>query len=87
MNPAPLEAEPDNVALAIGVRHLTTQPMLCTAEVCWGQGGPDGGLDILPEPVPWSLQAVQALEARLPELLESLERELDVLDRMGRRGA
>jgi len=87
VNPAASEAEPGNLALSLGVMHLTTEPMLCTADVRWGQGGPDGGLDLLPEPVPWSLQALHALEARLPELLESLERELGVLDRMGRRGA
>src|SRR6185369_2832057 len=75
LNPYAPPDETDNVALSIGVKHLTTDPILCEASVCWGAGGPPTGapaihLDLLPEPVPWSLAALEVIEARLPELIE-----------------
>jgi hypothetical protein len=84
LNPGASDDQPDNVALSIGVKHLTTLPLLCTADVCWGDGKPrGGGLDVLPEPVVWSAAAIEAVEARLPALLASLEEELQRLDSNG----
>ena len=70
----------DNVALSIGVKFLTTQPLLCTADVCWGSGGPNTGLDVLPVQVPWSDDAIRNIERQLPRLVESLAEELSRLD-------
>ena len=83
LNPGASDDQPDNVALSIGVKHLTTLPLLCTADVCWGDGKPRGGLDVLPEPVVWSAAAIETVEARLPALLASLEEELQRLDSNG----
>lgn len=63
--------ESDNVAIRIGVKHLTTEPMLCDASVVWGDPGRTE-LDLLEEPVPFSSEAVEALEAAAPKLFEAL---------------
>jgi hypothetical protein len=86
LNPAALESEPNNVALIIGVQHLTTRPLLCEAHVVWGSGGPVGGIDLLPKPVPWSEEVIQRIENQLPELIQCLENELEHLDRMSKSG-
>jgi hypothetical protein len=80
LNPSVAVNEADNVALIIGVKHLTTAPQLCETNVCWGAGGPARGLDLLPDPVPWSDEALEFLEKRLPELVRSLAEEVDRLD-------
>jgi hypothetical protein len=84
VNPAALENEPNNVTLTIGVKRLTTQPLLCDANVGWGAGGPVSGLDILPEPIPWSDQILQNVEDQLFDLIQSLSDELECLGRMGK---
>lgn len=49
-----------------------------------GVGGPVSGLDILPEPVPWSEEVLQKIEDQLSDLIQSLDNELEYLDRMGK---
>jgi hypothetical protein len=85
VNPAALDNEPNNVALTIGVKHLTTQPLLCDANVGWGAGGPVSGLDTLPEPVPWSEEGLRNIEDQLLDLIQSLTNELKYLERMGKK--
>jgi hypothetical protein len=80
LNPFAAVTEADNVGLTIGVKHLTTAPQLCDAAVCWGAGGPLRGLDLVPEPIPWSEEALSVLENRLPELIASLAEEVARLD-------
>jgi hypothetical protein len=65
---------PDNVALSIGVMHLTTQPKLCDAAVCWGAGPSEGchNLDLIESPIPYSTAALDQIEAGLPALYEAL---------------
>jgi hypothetical protein len=77
LDPHASPSECDNVALIIGVKHLTTVPLLSEAYVGWGAGGPTSGLDVLPEPVPWSDEALQQIVSRLPDLVDSLTEELN----------
>ena len=63
--------EADNVAICIGVKHLTTEPLLCDAAVEWGDpGGTE--LDLLDSPVPCTLEAIKAIEEAAPRLFEAL---------------
>ena len=64
--------ESDNVALSIGVMHLTTEPMLCEASVGWGAPNAYTELDLLEESVPLSSEAIEAIEAGVPKLFEAL---------------
>lgn len=87
LDPEAPQGEPDNLCLIIGVKHLTTEPLLCEACVGWGAGGPADGLDVLPEPVPWSPATLQMVDDRLPDLLQSLREELGRLASRKRGGA
>ena len=64
----------DNVALYIGVMHLTTEPKLCDATVCWGAGAGEGchGTDLFDSRIPYSAAALDQVEAGLPLLYEAL---------------
>lgn len=64
----------DNVSLSIGVMHLTTEPKLCDAGVCWGAGASEGCLDVelIDSPIPYSVPALEQIEAGLPRLHEAL---------------
>jgi hypothetical protein len=63
--------ESDNVAICIGVKHLKTEPMLCNASVEWGEhGGTE--LDLLEEPLPCSPEAIETIEAAVPQLFDAL---------------
>ncbi|MGN6150842.1 MAG: hypothetical protein ACTHOH_02390 [Lysobacteraceae bacterium] len=60
----------DNVAIVIGVKRLTTGPLLCEASVDWGHGcHPDISVELLPHPVAYSTAALNAILARLDELV------------------
>jgi hypothetical protein len=86
VNPEAFDDQPNSLCLIIGVMHLTTEPLLSDAQVCWGAGG-SGGLDILSEPIPWSDAALQMVDERLPDLVESLRDELNVWASKKHRGA
>ena len=64
----------DNVGLSIGVMHLTTEPKLCDASVCWGAEAGEGchGADLIEAPIPYSTTALDQIEAGLPLLYEAL---------------
>ncbi len=63
--------EADTVAICIGVKHLTTEPMLCDSSVVWGD--PRGiELELLEDPVPFTSEAIQAIEEAAPTLFEAL---------------
>ncbi len=66
------EDQPDNIALSIGMMHLTTTPKLCNADVCWGAPNAVLEMDLLKEPVPYSPAAVRSVDEQLPELIEAL---------------
>jgi hypothetical protein len=73
-----LQAPPDecdNVALCIGVTQLTTNPTLCDAGVCWGHGAGEGwhATDLIDDPIPYSAEALDRIQAGLPLLYEALE--------------
>ena len=65
----------DNVALSIGLSHLTSEPMIVDAGVAWGGDGahPDVGLELIYEPVPFSDAALADLERDYPRLAKVLE--------------
>lgn len=68
------DAHPDQantVALSIGVMHLTTEPMIADAGVAWGAGdSPDVAADLIPEPIPFTSEALASIEREFPKLLE-----------------
>ena len=67
--------ESDNVAIVIGVKHLTTNPLLCDASVGWGQGASPGiQLDLIEDPQPYSDAPVAEVESRMSELAAVFER-------------
>jgi hypothetical protein len=60
----------DNVAIVIGVKHLTTAPLLCEASVCWGHGWhPEISAELLPNPIAYSTAELNAISVRLNELV------------------
>ncbi|MFD0724563.1 hypothetical protein ACFQ0E_03015 [Lysobacter brunescens] len=60
----------DNVAIIIGVKHLTTAPLLCDASVGWGHGSAPGiHIDLLPNPVAFSTAELNAVSARFGLLI------------------
>ncbi len=64
---------PNNVALIIGVMHLTTEPKLCDASVGWGH--PSGAVEAeLPglDEAPYNKTTVAIIEERLDELVAAL---------------
>ena len=61
--------ESDNVALLIGVMHLTTEPKICDAGVGWGS---PADIELIESPVPYSEMALNEIEAKLPLLYEAL---------------
>ncbi|MCK6473717.1 MAG: hypothetical protein L6R28_18490 [Planctomycetes bacterium] len=65
----------NNVALIIGVMHLTTEPKLHEASVGWGQGhAPDVCLELIETPVALTQGALEEVERGLPRLIETFER-------------
>ena len=69
------DAQPDQtytMCLIIGVMHLTTTPKICDAAASGGPGPPYTKLDLLDAPIPFSLEALERIEAQLPRLVEVL---------------
>ena len=54
--------------------HLTTDPKLCDATVCWGAGAGEGchGAALFDSPIPYSPDALDQIEAGLALLYEAL---------------
>lgn len=70
--PDAIDDEADSVALIVGVKHLTTAPVICEASVGWGSGEhPQVASDLLETPIPLSQEALQALATQLPALLQT----------------
>jgi hypothetical protein len=63
----------DNIALVIGIRHLSTTPLI-DADVCWGH--PSGWVEaeLFPDPLEVTPEILQEVETRLPVLYEGLRR-------------
>jgi len=67
--PDAADHEADCVAACVGVKHLTTEPMLSEVEVEWGSGNhPEVRLDLLEHAVPLTREALHNVVAQLPEL-------------------
>lgn len=64
----------DNVALLIGVVQVNDDPYLSELGVWWGAGSTDCciGVDLLEHAIPWSIDAVNKIDASLPKLFETL---------------
>jgi hypothetical protein len=65
---------PDSLGLEVGVRHLTTAPELAEACVAWDHPSGACEIDLLESPVPYSAEALAAVEGRLGELVEAVRR-------------
>jgi hypothetical protein len=62
--------EADCVAVVVGTKHLTTEPILVEASVVWGNGHhPEQGVELIETPVPLTPESLRAVASRLPELL------------------
>lgn len=65
--------QPNNVALIIGVMHLTTEPVICEAEVVWGHPSGRVEIDLLGDTdVPYADMQIAVVEDRLDELVAAL---------------
>jgi hypothetical protein len=72
--PDAADEESDCVALMIGVKHLTTEPLLCNASVGWGQGAsPDAQVELVADPVRYSEATAGDVESRISELVRVFE--------------
>jgi hypothetical protein len=65
---------PDSLGLEVGVRHLTTAPELAEAYVTWNHPSGVCEIDLLGCPVPYSAEALAAVEGRLGEMVEAVRR-------------
>jgi hypothetical protein len=68
---------PNNIALIIEVMHLTTEPRLCDAIVCWGH--PSGAVEaalIRDGALPYNESTISIVEERLDELVAALREAL-----------
>jgi hypothetical protein len=63
--------QPDNIALEIGFRRLTTSPYL-DAGVCWGHPSGYSEADAFPDPVALTEDGLATVEAALPHLAAAL---------------
>jgi hypothetical protein len=62
--------EADCVAAYVGVKHLTTEPLLCEACVEWGKGDhPDVRCELLESPLPATEAALQRIQGMIPGLI------------------
>ena len=75
MFPDALGDQSNCVAIMLGVKHLTSSPLLCDANVEWGQGDhPDIRVDLLPTPVAYSQNTLNAVSTQFEQLLEVFSR-------------
>jgi hypothetical protein len=65
---------PDSLALEISVQHLTTAPELAEAYVAWNHPSGACEIDLVESPVPYSAEALAAVEGRFGELVEAVRR-------------
>lgn len=66
---------PDNVALEVGLRHLTSDAKL-DASVCWGDPSGHAEAELLPTPIAATEAASDELLAALPRLAAALREAL-----------
>ena len=63
----------DNVSLIVGIKHVTTRPMLAGAAVSWGAGEhPAVGIELLKRPVRFTTRSLTDIERQFPELVDTL---------------
>jgi hypothetical protein len=69
----------DNVALSIGLIHLSSEPKIGDAGVTWGGDGsrPDVDLVLIHEPIPFSSAALADLERKFSILAAVFEQAVD----------
>jgi hypothetical protein len=63
----------DNVALIIGIGHLTTTPLIDQAGICWGAPSAHVEAELFLDPIEVTAETLQELEARLPLLYDALQ--------------
>lgn len=63
--------QPDNVALSVSLRHITTNPKI-DADVCWGNPSGHIEAEFSPGPLEVSDKVLNELYAVMPRLYDSL---------------
>ena len=71
--PAVASDMPDNLALIITVKHLTTVPQIDSAGVYWGHPAGYVEVELFPDSIVFSHAALDEIESSLPKLLEHLK--------------
>lgn len=63
---------PDGVCIGIGIRHITTEPLIDGADVCWNH--PSGHLELalVRDPVPLTQDRLIEVKRQLPQLVDAL---------------
>ena len=72
------DIQADNVALSVGVKHLTTKAELYDASVTWGAGtAPDIDIDLFENSVPFTDESLKELESKFDLLEEVFQKAVD----------
>ena len=67
--PEATDEQADTVAIIVGIKHLTTTPLLCDASVEWGHGWhPEVAIDLLPEPVLYTSETLNSIFLQFEKL-------------------
>ena len=62
----------DLVALSVTLKHLRTTPLIASADVVWGDGCIEAS--VLSVPTKFSIEELESLIGRLPELFDHLQK-------------
>ena len=63
--------QPDNIALSISVKHITTEPRIDGVDVCWGHGYIEA--EIFPNEVAFTHDILNKIEDYLPKLFDAMK--------------
>ena len=65
--------ETDNIALCIGIKHITTDPKFFECDVCWGHPSGHVVIDCMESDLPFNKDTLDHIKGLLPKLIEALD--------------